>query len=122
MTHQKQVFVGVISESNISKVQDVFCCKKCGYGVYGNNMQKYYEQNEIDKHLNGDTLKDIIIKENKVIEVILLFKKNEYDYCCLGYRNYGNYDIEIAFDKLNVNDIYHIAVSIWDWQDCVSFV
>ena len=47
--------------------------------------------------------------ENDIAEVALLFKDDNYENCCVGYAKNGGI-IEIAFDDLNINEEYALAL------------
>ena len=60
------------------------------------------------------------MEKGYIIDVTLLSKNNDATKCCLGYRTEDGC-IEQAFDQLDVNESYHVAVSFIA-LDCVQFV
>ena len=77
----------------------------CGYGLNGKTGGSF---NYGIKRCNLD----MKFKKDDIIQVLLLFKDNNYKNCCLGFKQNGG-DIKIAFDKLDINESYHIATSLY---------
>ena len=44
------------------------------------------------------------------MEIILFFQDNNYENCCIGFTKNGS-DIEVAFDDLDINQSYAMAVA-----------
>eukprot|EP01084_Bolivina_argentea_P190858 327866_1 len=118
LKESKFIMVGVIANSKIELVNDYFCCAGYGYGIYGSTSQTFHHY-----HSHRDSeWKTLNIKFDikQIMEVILLFKGKDYTHCSLGYRSNG--DIEIAFEKLDINEAYHVAIGMWSNHDCIQLV
>lgn len=118
LSSSKCMFLGIIPQSKIELVDDFFCCKKLGYGLYGADNKTYHDYH-YDLYGDWKTI-NLSWRENKTMDIIMFFKKGDAKHFCLGYRNRAY--IHTAFDNLDVNMSYRFAAAFWDNEISVSFV
>ena len=109
--------VGIVIASQIEAIEKdednihAFDYSNGGYGVqlffkikHGPKTQKYNSMNRGKMKLT--------FKKDDAIEITLLFKDSDYGNCCIGFRKNGS-DIELAFDDLDINESYAVAVATY---------
>ena len=112
--------IGVVICSQINKITSAFNYTGQGFGIY---VCHKFKRGAITKKINevNRGKMELEFKENDIVEVILLFKDNDYKNCCVGYRK-DDTQIEIAFDDLDINEEYAVAVGLHQKFDCVQIM
>ena len=112
--------IGIVICSRFDKIRSAFNYKSDGYGIYVCHKTKYGPITSKYENINRGKM-GLAFEEGDTVEVILLFKDNDYGNCCIGYRK-NESEIEIAFDDLDVNEEYAVAVAMHQRGDCVQIV
>ena len=115
-----KIYYGIINIGIVigSKIKDVlgrmnepFNYHGEGYGIYlfdktvcGRITDKH---KEITRHRM-----ELKFEQDDIMEIILLFKDNDYENCCIGFTKNGS-EIEIAADDLEIDEDYALAIAIY---------
>ena len=122
--------IGVVICSKIESIEKMnrsqgfrmscaFNYKDAGYGVYLCFKTKYGPQTDKYETNRGDM--KLKFENGDIVEIVLLFKDHNYENCYVGYTKNGS-EIELAFDDLDVNESYALAVAFHRINDAVEIL
>ena len=110
--------IGVVLCSEMRKVEKWFVDKNRGYSWSASSKFKYGPITSEHWEINRGTM-PMSCSSGDIVEAVLLFKDDDFQHCCLGYRHPGE-EIEIAFDDLNVDEHYSLACALFGHKTSVQ--
>ena len=116
--------IGVVISSKIENVlardKEPFNYHGEGYGIYLFDKTICGRINDKYRDLTRGRM-ELKFEQDDIVEIILLFKSNEYKNCCIGFTKNGS-KIEIVADDLEIDEEYALAIALYKPEDTIQIL